>query len=269
MSGEDRSVLLARSWDQAADTYERYFVPRFAPWVTTAVTGLRATPLPPGPILVPCCGTFPELPALAGDHPDREIIGIDLSPGMIGKARRRAAGRPLTRLLCRDATDLASTWPGTAAAVVSVFGLQQLPDPAAALADWLATLRPGGRLSVVLWPPETETDGPFALLDAVADEAAAGPRGQGDETWHLRLAERATAAGALVDRDEDVAHPMRHPDAETFWAAMTDGGPLRSLVLSRGESFVASLRQRFLSRAPSGPWQHRPTARWILAHRPP
>jgi SAM-dependent methyltransferase len=266
---DDRSQLLARSWDEAADGYDRYLVPRFAPWVATAVSALRATPLPPGPILVPCCGTFPELPALARDHPDREIVGIDLSAGMVERARRLTAAHPRARALQHDATALAARWPGTAAAVVSVFGLQQLPDPLAATVDWLAALRPGGRLSVVFWPARTEAEGPFAALDAVVDEAAGGPGGDGEADWHLRVAPAAAAAGALIDRDEDVAHPISHPDAAAFWTAMTDGGPLRRLVLSHGEEFVAALRARFLDRAPSGPWHHRPSARWITAVRPP
>ncbi|MFI0420705.1 class I SAM-dependent methyltransferase [Spongiactinospora sp. 9N601] len=123
----DRAALPAGSWDEAAEGYERYFVPRFAPWGATAVSALRGASLPPGPILVPCCGTFPELPVLAADHPGREIVGIDLSAEMAGRARRGQA---------TDAPDLTARRPGAAAAVVSVFGLQRLPDPVAALAGY-------------------------------------------------------------------------------------------------------------------------------------
>ncbi|MFI0407409.1 class I SAM-dependent methyltransferase [Actinomadura sp. 3N508] len=260
---DDPSDLLARGWDGAAEGYDRYFVPRFAPWVATAASALHARTLPPGPILVPCCGTFPELPAIAATHPDREIVGIDLSPGMLARARRRVAAHPRARLVRGDAVDLASRWPGEAAAVVSVFGLQQLPDPAAAIAGWASALRPGGVLSVVSWPDETETDGPFALLSAVRAEAQ--PDGADGSARHLRLAERAASAGALVERDEPVSHPIDHPDAESFWTAMVGGGPLHKLVLSHGEAFMAELREQFLSRAPSGPWRHRPTAHWIVA----
>lgn len=86
------SRLLARAWDEAAPGYERYFVPRFAPSVATAVGALDEGDLPPGPVLVPCCGTFPELPALVRRHPRREIVGIDLSAGMARLARERAGG---------------------------------------------------------------------------------------------------------------------------------------------------------------------------------
>lgn len=265
--GRGPNDLLARSWDDAAECYDRYFVPRFAPWVTTATSALHARPLPPGPILVPCCGTFPELPAIAAAHPDREIVGIDLSPGMLARARHRAAAHPRARLLCGDALDLASRPPGEeAAAIVSVFGLQQLPDPAAAITGWVSALRPGGVLSVMCWPDETEAEGPFALLDAVIAEAL--PDRSAPRAWHLHLAGRARAAGAHVEYDAPVSHPIAHPDAETFWTSMACGGPLRRLVLSYGEMFAAGLRERFIDRAPSGPWHHRPTAHWMVARVP-
>jgi SAM-dependent methyltransferase len=258
----DQLESLARAWDEAATEYERYFVPRFAPWVTTAVDALPDA-LPPGPILVPCCGTFPELPALASTHPGREIVGIDLSPGMVGLARDRAASWPSASARVGDATRLSDDWPGTSAGVVSVFGLQQLPDAPAAIADWAATLRPGGVLSVVYWPAAVEADGPFALLDRVL----ASHRKPGDGAWEAHLDAAVVAAGATVVRHVDLSHPMSHPDATTFWEAMTTGGPLRALANARGEDFIRMAGAEFVRLAPSGPWRHRPRAGWIVARR--
>lgn len=260
----DRRALLARSWDEAAPEYERYFVPRFAPWVATATRAVTGAHLPPGPILVPCCGTFPELPTLVASHPDREIVGIDLSPGMVRLARERAAGSPRARVVEDDAVALDPQWSGACAAIVSVFGLQQLPDPEAAVANWTRSLRPGGRLSVMYWPDETEQDGAFGLLDRVLG----GHRAPSGATWQDRLREIVTAAGATVERDEYRAFAIEHPDAETFWVAMAGGGPLRALAIARGAAFMRARRREFLAVAPSGRWRHRPRARWLVAHRP-
>ena len=254
----DRQDVLRAAWDNAAAAYDRYFVPRFAPWTAAAVAGLPA-PLPPGPILVPCCGSFPELPLLARDHPNRPIVGIDLSPGMLAVARERMARMPSAEVVEGDATNLRRQWRARAAAVVSVFGLQQLPDPAYALCDWLATLRPGGRLSVMFWPKQVETTGPFALLDELL-----GPDPQA-ESADPSLAEVLRAAGATVHRDEVLTFPMTHPDAATFFDAVTTGGPLRALADTHGEEFIGGLRQAFLRRAPTGPWRHQPAARYLLA----
>jgi SAM-dependent methyltransferase len=255
----DRQDVLRTAWDNAAADYDRYFVPRFAPWTAAAVARLPE-PLPPGPILVPCCGSFPELPLLARDHPDRALIGIDLSPGMLAVARERMAGVPSAEVIEGDATNLRRQWTGQAAAVVSVFGLQQLPDPAYALRDWLAALRPGGRLAVVFWPDRVETTGPFALLDELLrsnrpDEPSAEPS----------LTDVLKASGATVQRDDVLTFPMTHPDAATFFDAVTTGGPLRVPADTRGERFIADLRRAFLGRAPTGPWRHQPAARHLLA----
>src|SRR6266536_1054341 len=81
--GTDPDDLLARGWDDAAGGYEAYFVPRFAPWVTAATQPVAQAAVPDGPILVPCCGPFPELDALVERFPERDIVGIDLSAGML------------------------------------------------------------------------------------------------------------------------------------------------------------------------------------------
>ena len=265
----ERLASLARGWDEAVDGYEAYFVPRFAPWVAAAVRAvpagpppagpLPAGPLPAGPVLVPCCGTFPELDALAGHLPGRDIVGIDLSAGMVQRAGARAARYPRARAVRGDASTL-DGWRDRAAAVVSVFGLQQLPEPDAAIRSWVDALRPGGRLSVVYWPRDTEADGPFAVLAGVLGA-------HGDDAWERRLVPAATAGGAVIERDDPLAHPMSHPDATTFFDAYTRCGPLRPLADARGEAFVARLRDEFVRHSPTGVWEHRPRARHIVARR--
>jgi SAM-dependent methyltransferase len=232
-------------------------VPRFAPWVDTAVRALPEA-LPDGPVLVPCCGTFPELDVLTEHLPGREIIGIDLSPGMAARARRRAAGNPLVRVLEGDASNLDLS----AAAVVSVFGLQQLPEPDAALRSWAGALRPGGWLSVVYWPHSTEPGGPFTVLSDVLREHVPA----GDRSWESRLT--SSLEDTAIERDEQVSFPMVHPDSDTFFTAHTRSGPMRPLATARGERFIATLREEFLRRSPAGEWRHRPLARHIVARAP-
>ncbi len=247
---------IARGWDAAAEGYDAYYVPRFAPWVADAVRAVTGAALPDGPVLVPCCGSFPELPALVGHLPGREIVGIDLSAGMVRLADRAAAPYPLVTALQGDAATLDDRWTGTCAAVVSVFGLQQLPDPAHALRSWAAALRPGGRLSVVFWPGHVEETGPFALMSAVLSRTP-------DRGWEDGLTD-----GLTVERDEEVAHPITHPDAATCFEAHVHSGPLRPLVEEKGPEFVERLRAEFLRHGPDGAWTHHPRARHVVAVQP-
>lgn len=246
---------MARGWDEAAAGYEQYFVPRFRPWVELAVAAVEE--VPEGPILVPCCGTFPELELLLERFPDRELVGIDLSAGMVRLARDRAAGLDQVTVVEGDASELDPRWAGACSAVVSVFGLQQLPEPEQAIGSWYRALRPGGRLSVVYWPSVTEDAGPFRLIDELVDPGPADP--DPDVAAALRQ------LGASVERDEQATFPMTHPDAAAFFEAFTRFGPLRATANVRGEAFVDELRRRFLDRAPAGEWTHHPRAQVITA----
>jgi SAM-dependent methyltransferase len=254
---------LARGWDEAASGYETYYVPRFAPWVTAAVRAVAAAALPEGPVLVPCCGTFPELAELVEQVPGHEIVGIDLSAGMVHRARQRAARYPQVRVIEGDASTLDPRWSDRCAAVVSVFGLQQLPEPDVAIRSWAAALRPAGRLSVVFWPAITERDGPFARIAEVVRAHVPS----GGSSWEDRLVPSLTAQGAVVERDEQPSYPMSHPDAAAFFEAYTRSGPFRPLATARGGAFVDQLREEFLRRSPAGEWHHRPRARHIVARR--
>ena len=250
--------ILARAWDEAADGYEAYFVPRFAPWVAAAVDALPD--LPDGPILVPCCGTFPEADLLVARFPGHEIVGIDLSAGMVRRAEQRVERWPQVRASVGDAADLDPRWRGECAAVVSVFGLQQVPSGDAAIRSWAEALRPGGRLSVVFWPDVTEEDGPFALMRSLLPSRS-------ERSWETRLAAAIESTGATVTRDEHVAFEMSHAGPTEFFDAFAWSGPMRASAIIHGEAFVDRVRADFLQKAPSGPWTHQPNARLIAAVR--
>ncbi|MFC5286277.1 class I SAM-dependent methyltransferase [Actinokineospora guangxiensis] len=253
--------LLARAWDEAAEGYEAYFVPRFAPWVAAAVEAVP--PLPDGPVLVPCCGTFPEAAPLLSRLGRREVVGIDLSPGMVRLARARVAGLAGVRVEVGDAAEPAG-WADRCAGVVSVFGLQQLPAPDEAIATWVRALAPGGWLSVAFWPEVSEEDGPFALMRRVLD-AMGGARS--DRAWEGRLVEAIAGAGGEVVRDEFPAFAMEHRGAAECFTAYADSGPLRASALAKGPEFIERVKADFLAAAPEGPWRHTPRARLLVARR--
>jgi SAM-dependent methyltransferase len=252
---------LAQSWDDAAEGYDAYFVPRFAPWVNAAVDAIRADQLPEGPILVPCCGTFPEADAILGRLPGHDVVGIDLSAEMVRIARDRVRGHDEISVIQGDAATLDAQMTGTHAAIVSVFGLQQLPDPGEALLSWAKALRPGGWLSVIFWPETTETDGPFAWLRELRNAGAAKAH-----PWEGELSDVLANGGMTVVRDEKISFSMSHPSATTFIDENTHSGPMRALARARGDEYIQQLRDAFLARAPSGMIQHRPAGHHLLAH---
>jgi SAM-dependent methyltransferase len=103
--------------------------------------------LPAGSTAVDCpCGAGPALRELPGDGSLR-YVGVDLSPAMLRRARKRAAARGLggVELVEADAAALPLA-DGSADLFLSFWGLHCFADPAAALAEAARVLRPDGRL---------------------------------------------------------------------------------------------------------------------------
>jgi len=251
---------LAHSWDQAAAAYEGYFVPRFAPWVRDAIAALPAD-LPPGDLVVPCCGTGPELLSLSARFPGRAILGIDMSAGMLACAAERTQHMPQVRLRVADASDTRE-WPACAA-VISLFGLQQIADPAGALRSWVEALVPGGVLSVIFWPAIIEEDGPFAWLRTALMRQLTLP----SPVWESELADSIALAGGRLHDDGEIVHAMKHDSAAECFVAFLASGPGRMLADRHGAAWVEQLRHEFMSVASEGPIAHMPAARHLVARR--
>lgn len=106
-----------------------------------------ALALAPGDTVVEMgCGTGANLPYLRERvGADGRVIGVDLTPEMLVRARRNASRAKWTNvdLLCGDAT---RPPVAEADAVLATFVVGMLDDPAAAVETWCDSLEPDGRL---------------------------------------------------------------------------------------------------------------------------
>jgi SAM-dependent methyltransferase len=262
------SELLASSWTSAADGYDELFVPRFAPWTRDALAALTAhvASLPPGGAMVPCCGPGQELPALAEMlGTERTIIGIDLAPGMIAIAKRRAnaCGAHVSAIV----GDAMQPPPGPHAVVLSVFGLQQVPDPVAALSAWVGSLAPGGVAVVCFWPGTVEDDGPWARWGSLL-KSKVGSSKRGPEGWEAALALAAEAVGGEVLEDCLIAHEISWDNPAAFWEGMTRAGPWHAQRLRHSDDFVDGLKEEFCEAYASDEVvAHSPNARMLVVRQ--
>lgn len=81
--------------------------------------------------------------------PDGRVIGVDMTPAMLAKARRAAAEAGLANVEFREGYGEALPVPdGWADVVISNGVLNLMPDKAAALAEMARVLKPGGRLQI-------------------------------------------------------------------------------------------------------------------------
>lgn len=272
-SPPDRLKLLATSWSMVAQNYDELFSRLFRPWQHDTIAQLQDA-LPAsvqGSIAVPACGPGQELPLLAAAFPHSRIIGIDLADGMVAVAQKLVAAQGLAdRVEVRvgDASCLDDLAP--LCAVVSVFGLQQMPAPAQVLANWTRALSPGGVLSVCFWPLSVEEAGPWQRLTQLT--APARPAAD----WEAGIPGEALAHGADLVRDERVQHGMEWASVGAFWEGMTRAGPWHSRLLAYGEQHMEDLRRQFMEAYPlpeagraEEPLRHTPAARLVCLRRRP
>ncbi len=81
----------------------------------------------------------------ASAAPGGEVLGVDISPGMIGIARQRFAGRPGLAYVVGDAMALPADDDRFDAATIA-FGMRNLPDYTRGFSEMARVVRPGGKV---------------------------------------------------------------------------------------------------------------------------
>lgn len=104
-------------------------------------------------------GTSSAALAAQGAH----VVAADFSEGMLAEGRKRHAGNPLIEFVHADATALPFEDDSFDAATIS-YGLRNINDPRAALAEMRRVVKPGGRIVIAEFstPPAAVVRGPYA-----------------------------------------------------------------------------------------------------------
>lgn len=95
------------------------------------------------------CGTGMLLSALGESYPDLDLHGIDITPQMLARAKRRLGDRAWLRLAPAEALpfdDEAFDVLISTSMLHLLGGLQQM-----AIAEWTRVLRPGGTMAITDW----------------------------------------------------------------------------------------------------------------------
>ncbi|MDP8223526.1 MAG: bifunctional demethylmenaquinone methyltransferase/2-methoxy-6-polyprenyl-1,4-benzoquinol methylase UbiE [Candidatus Lernaella stagnicola] len=115
------------------------------------VTARRLAPQVPGPLLDGATGSAQLAAAVARRYPDRRVVGLDFSPGMLAVGRAKLPRLGLDQrveLVEGDLLDLPFD-DGFFAAATVAFGVRNVADRRRCLHNFFRVLKPGGRLLVL------------------------------------------------------------------------------------------------------------------------
>jgi len=220
----------------AAQAYEQYLVPAFqGPQAVEAVN--VASPQPGEHALDVACGTGIAV-RLAAPRvaPGGRVAGLDIDPAMIALARTLAgdvSGAPID-WHCASAMAM----PFDEASFDLVFclqGLQFLPDCTAGLAEIRRVMKPGARLTAIVWDDIAASMGQHAVVQALkrrnVDPAPMlKANALGDAT---RLNTYAAAAGFTAVNIRAVVGEASFASTRQFMEAMTRGGVASRVAISK------------------------------------
>jgi len=147
---------LVEEFDRMAEIYDAFVRPFSTPIFDEALLELRKWLPADGRVLDAGCGAGRELRRVAGAVPHGEVVGIDLSAGMINAAWRdaRAHGLGNCAFIQSDVGELPPDFDAAFDLVYNCLAHHHYPDPPAATREILRALRPGGVYCVVDPGPE-------------------------------------------------------------------------------------------------------------------
>lgn len=145
MSGNSHRAV-QREYGRLAERYDE----KWAFYVEASVREtLRRLPGDAGDRLLDIgCGTGAFLAAVIARHPDMAVAGVDISPDMLGVARRRLSGSAALHVAPADALPFPD---GSFDIVVTTNAFHFFRVPDTALREMRRVLRPGGALVVTDW----------------------------------------------------------------------------------------------------------------------
>lgn len=223
---------IVAAYSAAADHYD---APALRFWNYFGERTVKRAVLRPGEMVLDvCCGAGASaLPAACAVTPGGRVIGVDLAPPLLALARAKAAAQGVGNVEFRHADfDQVYFRPESFDAVVCVFGLFFFLDMAAALRKMWRFLRPGGRLVVTTWGPDSFEPGDTLFWDALRRERpdldqAHSARKRLSESGAVEQVFAAAGIANVETEAEDHQHAIE--SVEDWWTIVM-GSSLRGRV---------------------------------------
>jgi SAM-dependent methyltransferase len=206
------------------------------------------------------CGTGATTREAARAVGPGRALGVDVAERAIGRARALAHDEGVGNVDFELADAQTHPFPpGAFDVAISRFGTMFFADPAAAFANIGRSLRPGGRLVMLVWQARDRNEWAAAIRAALDDPPAAGP-----DAFSLAdpaLVREILQAAEFTDVTlADVTEPVHYgptADAALAWIRgfATTAAVLQGLPPAAAERAVARLRAACAQRLrPDGVW---------------
>jgi SAM-dependent methyltransferase len=203
----------------------------------------RLDPQPGQRFLDLACGTgaVAERAAAAG----AEVVGVDIAPALIEQARQRAAERGLEiEYLVGDAEALGLD-SASFDRIASTCGVMFAPDHSAVARELARVTKPGGRIALACWTPESGLAKLFGVMRPFQPAPAAGVGNQFD--WG-----REDYVRDLVGEDFELEFVtgdsvLEADSGESVWQLFsTEYGPTKTLADSLDDERREELHRAFV-----------------------
>ena len=235
-------------WDKAAVYYEAFWHTQLAP---AQQRMLELAALQPGErVLDLACGTgLVTFPAAEAVGPSGEVLGTDLSQGMIDLVREIAAQRGVTNVVFdrMDAEDLGALADATFDATICALGLMYVPDVLRSLQEQFRVLKPGGRAAAAVWGQRDRCGWAeiFPIVESRINSEVC-PMFFQTGTKDV-LAQTMTMAGFASVVHERLDSPLHYESDEEAIGAAFLGGPVALAYARMDEPVRESAHEEYLA----------------------
>jgi ubiquinone/menaquinone biosynthesis C-methylase UbiE len=279
------AALYDEHWQPVLDAATHRLLDRLEPvvsgWLTDAVHLARGDPSGVPSVLDLGTGTGALLVAAARRWPGLRYSGLDVSPGMVGRAVERATAAglpgdgPALRWLSSDAASVPLP-DRSVRLVMSSFVLQLVGDRARVLAEVMRVLERGGWLAFVTWivgDELSDADHEFdeAVLDLDIEERDPDDRapaaGDFESVEQARDELRVAGFVDVAVEPDTIAHAWTREGYLAFKQAWDERELFESLGRTRRGHLLARVRERWAA-LPDDAFTFRAPLVSALARRP-
>jgi SAM-dependent methyltransferase len=198
------------------------------------------------------CGTGAVSELAAGEG--ASVVGIDLSPGLIETARALAAERGLSvDYRVGDCENLEGVDDASFDVLSSTVGIMFAPDHEATAGEIARVVKPGGRIGLANWTPESGVGDLFRVMGPF--QAAKPPSSPFD--WGNESRVRELLGGSFELEISEHDSPLEVESGEAYWELFsTSYGPTKTLAESLDPDRREEFHRAWLDLFGDGPVVH-------------